>query len=275
MNGWTINNSLVRQNILQGIKPDVICLRETHLRNNAVIHLEGYVTNSALFHRTETNIYIENIQKTVLPSKSVQDIYTMSVIDKSVDGIIIVKLVHKESKYSILLINCYLPPENSLYDRDAVGFFAHILSFIYQHCDCDLIQMCGDINSKLGKLIDYIPEVDVVPPRIILDDATNRQGSVFCEFLLDAKCCLVNGRITPEHDNYTFIEPRCGSSIFDYFITSLDGVDSCKAFHVFTARQLVDTFCTGQDVPPNHVPDHSLLLLNIFTGITINQTEAQ
>ena len=134
--------------------------------------------------------------------------------------------------------------------------------------------MCGDINSKLGKLIDYIPEVDVVPPRIILDGTTNRHGSVFREFLLDAKCCIVNGRITPEHDNYTFIELRRGSSIVDYFITSLDGLDSCKAFHVFTARQLVDTFYTGQDVPPNHVPDHSLLLLNISTGITINQTEA-
>ena len=90
---------------------------------------------------------------------------------------------------------------------------------------------------KFGKLIDYIPEVDVVPPRIILDDATNRHGSVFREFLLDAKCCLVNGRITPEHDTYTFIEPWRGSSIVDYFITSLNGLDSCKACHVFTTLQ--------------------------------------
>ena len=56
MKRWTINNSLVRQNIFLGIKPDVICLQETRLQNNDVIHLAGYVTNSALFHnRAEIN----------------------------------------------------------------------------------------------------------------------------------------------------------------------------------------------------------------------------
>ena len=59
----------------------------------------------------------------MLPSQSVYNNYDISVVDRSRDGVIILKFVDKITEYSILLINCYLPPENSLYGRDAVGFF--------------------------------------------------------------------------------------------------------------------------------------------------------
>ena len=79
-----------------------------------------------------------------------------------------------------------------------MGFFAHILGYIYQYSDCDKTQLCGDVNSKLGKLNDYVTEVDSIPPRHILEEVTNKHGSVFHEFLIDSKTCVVNGRITPE-----------------------------------------------------------------------------
>ena len=55
---------------------------------------------------------------------------------------------------------------------------------------------------------DFIPEVDKIEPRICIDNSTNKHGSVFHDFLLDAKCCVINGRVCPANDNYTFVSTR-------------------------------------------------------------------
>ena len=75
------------------------------------------------------------------------DEYNISLVDKSMNGIIIVNLIHKETSYGILIVGCYLPPENSLYVKDAPHFYSHILSYMYQYYHCDAVYMCGDLNG--------------------------------------------------------------------------------------------------------------------------------
>ena len=85
--------------------------------------------------------------------------YDIDVVDKSVDRLMILRFIHKLTDYAFLLASCYLPPEQSVWGRDAVQFFLHILSHLYNICDYDAFYLCGDLNSKLGKMFDFIPKV--------------------------------------------------------------------------------------------------------------------
>jgi hypothetical protein len=57
--------------------------------------------------------------------------WEISVIEKSLDGILGVKFVHKNTYYDFKVFSCYLPPENSTRGRDDQKFYAHLLSQIY------------------------------------------------------------------------------------------------------------------------------------------------
>ena len=252
-----------------GIKPDVLLLQETHLNGDNIINIDGYISDVLFFNnRTERHV---NANKdyggvAILFHNTVHNLYDISLVDKSYDGVIIVNLVHKVTAYNILMICGYLPPESSTWGRNAVGFYSHILSYMYQYTHCDAVYMCGDLYSKLGKMADYIPDIEDIGPRKALDGATNKHGAALRDFLLDAKCCVVNGRVTPEHDNFTCVHR--GKSCVDYFIVPNDVIRTCKSLHVFTPHQLVDMYfdvsAAGADIPS--IPDHSLLLLEVATG---------
>ena len=78
---------------------------------------------------------------------------------------------------------------------------------------------------------------------------------------------MINGRVCPANDNYTFVSTR-GKSVVDYFVSAIDCLHTCKAFSVFTPRELLSRYGNVQaaDVPVDgHIPDHSLLLLEVTT----------
>ncbi len=37
INGWTDNNSIVRESIIKHLCPDILCLNETHLEGNQTL----------------------------------------------------------------------------------------------------------------------------------------------------------------------------------------------------------------------------------------------
>ena len=45
----------------------------------------------------------------------------------------------------------------------------------------DLIILCGDINSRVGNVPDYIPKIDIVKERKILDSSKNTHDKLFIE----------------------------------------------------------------------------------------------
>lgn len=162
--------------------------------------------------------------------------------------------VHKVSHYSFAIINCYLPPSNSIYGRDATDFMAHVLSIIYRISHYDAVYIVGDVNSRLGDKTDFVENIDNIPARKVIDHTHNSHGEVFLDFLLESKMCVVNGRISPVNDNFTRVHTT-GSSVVDYISTFHDNLKNCKSFNVHLMRPLLQK--VGQNT--DKIPDHSVL----------------
>ncbi len=54
---------------------------------------------------------------------------------------------------------------------------------MYLHQDCDMVYICGDINSRLETIEDYIPYIDCVPERTVINTVKNSHGTSVSEFL--------------------------------------------------------------------------------------------
>ena len=102
----------------------------------------------------------------------------------------------------------------------------------------------------------------------------NRHGESFIHFLLECKLCIVNGRVSPEFDNFT----SKGRSVVDYICVQHNCIDKCIAFRVHDTNQLLSDFhlqgLIGDGCKP---PDHALLELiydtTIFNEPAIDPTE--
>ena len=91
-------------------------------------------------------------------------------------------------------------------------------------------------------LIDCITDLDVLPDRQILDTQKNGHGKSFIEFLKDSKLCIVNGRVNPECDNYTFLSSR-GKSVVDHFCVPHECLKFCVDFQILIMSDVIDTSC--------------------------------
>ena len=209
--------------------------------------------------------------------------FDSKVIDKALDGILSVKFQHKLTDFTFVVMCCYLPPKNSVWGRDSDKFYSHLTNALYTYSDVDSLILCGDFNARISSQSDVISEIDQnVPPRVSIDKTLNSHGVSLLEFLKDNKYCIVNGRISPKNDNYTFISQR-GKSVVDYFITSHDGLKFCENFKVFATNDLVDSLQLEGLLGTNcKSPDHSMLVLTCkfsyacqFNKITVNSQQNQ
>ena len=100
--------------------------------------------------------------------------------------------------------------------------------------------IAGDFNARIGLKQDYIEQVDSIQKRLGIDTLCNAHCDVFLEFLKDTKLCTLNGRVTPEFDNYTCLNTR-GKSVVDYILTNHKNVSRCLkcAVHSMTCWNLV------------------------------------
>ncbi len=275
INGWTAAKSKVRQCVIENIKPDVAVIIETHLAGDSKVECEGYVPFMHNRVKRHVNAKRNYGGLAILIREEITRFYDITDIDKSIDGLYIIKLINRFTRYTILLIACYLPPERSPWGRDASNFYAHIVNYLYIHSNsCDAVYMCGDVNGRLGNKQDYIKGIDNISDRQVLDKTTNNHGDSLLEFLMDTKMCIVNGRITPENNDYTFISTR-GKSVVDYFIVPTDMLNKCIKFEVSRSRELINKYCNVADVDLNLqgcIPDHSLLMLKIQVGCNAEQS---
>ena len=243
---------------------------ETHLSGNDTIDLPGYKWLG--FNR--------QLQHTLAPwtaggvgmfiKHDLYNSFDISIVDRSYDGILGVKFAHKVSKYEFIVFSCYLPPQNSTWGRDAVSFYSHLLSQIYVNSDCDVI-ISGDLNSRIGSLQDTVPEIDNVINRIVLDKTYNQHGQCLIDFLHESKLCTVNGRISNDKDDYTFIAGR-GLSVVDYFLIQHDMLKSCNSFSVKACSDIIDEnglhgLINARSKPPDHA------LLSMTFNICLNSAE--
>lgn len=95
---------------------------------------------------------------------------------------------------------------------------------------------------------------------------------LFLEFLKDSKCCILNGRLNPENDNFTSISVR-GKAVADYIVTSHVDMKTCIGFNVYTPSELIDRVGPESfNLIGDHsrLPDHSVLCLRFQVGEVFN-----
>jgi hypothetical protein len=242
---------------------DIICLCETHLDKDNVIDLKDYKwygLNRKLIHRHAKK---PSGGVGILIRKEILKIFSVDLIDKSCEGIIGIEFRHKLSSYIFIIYSCYLPPEGSVWLEESV-FYSHLISQVYLSNYANAVYICGDFNSRIGTLSDVIEGIDNLLPRKPFDLTKNTSGETFIDFVKDIKFCIVNGRVSPENDNFTFISSR-GTSVVDYIITPIECINTCNSMYVLAINDLIDEFnlytMLGEKCK---TPDHSILLLNIY-----------
>ncbi len=128
--GLTIENCKLRSVILHSLKPDIFSLNETQLFNDKGIHFEGYIWFG--FNRMKhIKAHKGSGGVGVCIKKDLLEQYTIDVIDKEVEGILRLKFFHLNAGCTFIVFTYYLPPETSIWGKDASYFFNHLLSQIY------------------------------------------------------------------------------------------------------------------------------------------------
>lgn len=271
--GWTNNNGWSRECVVVGLNCDIVVLQETHLIGDSKLNVPGYLCEKMYFHnRKNTHVRAKKGFGGVafLFKHSFLLYHTVNVIDKTIDGLIIVKVTRKCSDYCFIVAGCYLPPEQSVWGRDAVNFYAHILHIVYQYSDVDAFYICGDLNSRIGNKNDFIHGIDEIDERDTIDYTLNNHGTALHEFLLDSRFCVVNGRVSRENNNFTFVHPR-GRSVVDYFLVPIECISTCKSFQVVPPGEVFEKCCPAHlDKNSGSLSDHSVLMLTINFAIEIN-----
>ena len=116
--------------------------------------------------------------------------------------------------------------------------------------------MGGDFNGRIGSSLDYIPDVDDVGGCQPIDLLSNAHGVALLDFLKESKQCILNGRISPNFDNYTSISGR-GKAVVDYLISPHASIDQFTKCAVLPIRELCDDI---KYKPSAKLPDHSIVL---------------
>ena len=138
-----------------------------------------------------------------------------------------------------------------------------MLSVVYTCSFADIIIICVDFNTRIGCKLDFIPDIDNVTERLVLDHSKNSHGRFFTEFLKDGKMCVLNGCFEKEKDHYTFISPR-GKSVVDYFVVPHECLQYCREFSVKTVSDFVSEYKLQEVVSDNcKLMDHSILSAKI------------
>jgi exonuclease III len=267
VNGWTATNEGLRKGIIDYLDSDIVCINETHFSNNKD-KPANYLDKVEMLNFTwiGNNRKFMN-EKAPKPSGGVGILvrnelfakYNVKVVDKDYDGVMALLFENKETSYNFVTICAYLPPENSVWGRDAFSFYNHLLQLVYMYNDVDALFICGDLNSRVGTMTDHNVDLDCIPGRTPVDKTKNLHGEALIEFLLDAKMCLLNGRLCPEKDSYTVVNNR-GRSVVDYVIVPHDVYPVCSNFEVLTCEEII------QEADLMHllsdrckIPDHAVL----------------
>ncbi len=124
---------------------------------------------------------------------------------------------------------------------------------------------CGDINARIGKMLDYEIDIDTnLPARVPIDLIENSHGKQFVDFLKNTKLCVLNGRFNVKLDNFTTVGR--GKSVVDYLFCPHTMLEMCKDFAVYTCRDMANRYDYAHLIGRrSKLPDHSLLKVNINT----------
>ncbi len=193
---------------MEGLSADMAFLCETWETEGKAVCLDDYqwFNHPRLF--TNKNVTRGSGGVGFLVRPTLLSKYRVEVVSKEVEGVLILLLTDKISDMSILLIGCYFSPENSIYGRHIDEVLESITSILFEYTDVDITLMMGDMNARVGNMKDYIPEIDTLPDRIVIDTTDNSHGHALTDFLIETKLAIVNGRCCPLSDSFTYISHK-------------------------------------------------------------------
>jgi len=239
---------------------------ETHLADTNSINVYGYNCISKV-RKKHVRARKCSGGVALLYKRDLLQYFRFSEICSDVDGILAVNLMSMYSSFQIVIIVVYLPPEQSPWGRDSARYFNELTRLSHEFCNADLLVLLGDFNAKIGEEHDFIAGVDDdIGMRNIISKDKNNHGTSLIEFLIDNRLCVLNGRITPHCNNYTFVHSR-GKSVIDYIIIPQQDLDKCSEMNVFLARDMINLHC--YDIMSNldlskQTPDHSILHAKMY-----------
>ena len=126
VNGWTLNNSILRSSIIVNKNSDIVCICETHLRDHDVINMTGYAWYGHNRHSRNVRAWRGSGGIGIFVKDEITQIFTVTIIDNTFDGILGIALTHKWSGVRLAVCVCYLPPSTSIWGRNADAFFSHL-----------------------------------------------------------------------------------------------------------------------------------------------------
>ena len=209
-----------------------------------------------------------------LIKKTLLNDFDVSMLDDTYEGILWLKLIHKQGGDSIVCCVCYLPPINSTRNVDSSEFLDNLMCQMQEFVDQSLFYLCGDFNARISNFDDFISGVDFIPDRHIVDYNSNKHGDDLVEFLINSYCCVLNGRNNTSND-FTFIGLQ-GASVVDYCIVPYEKLNLFDSFEVIRMSDklndlnLFDTFDNLTSMP-----DHSILSWKIVLhNLEVNECES-
>ena len=223
------SNTIFKQQVASIRYHDFFSFPETHCLCNETVNFDDYTI--FLNNRIPNNN--NNVKKgsggiAIAIHKSVLCCHTILSVIKGIDGQIAIKLQSKITDMTVGILGLYLSPDSYRYGQEAENFFDEAGVIWQDLSDCHLIVGGGDVNARTRELPDFIPEIDgkLIPVRSNPDKVKNAHAESFLTFLKDNRAIILNGRVTPELNNYTFVCNR-GCSVPDYIFCSADNLLNC------------------------------------------------
>ena len=130
--------------------------------------------------------------------------------------------------------------------------------------------MYGDFNARVGEKLDFIEGIDEVCRRFSIDKTKNKHGDALLEICTGLKMALINGRITPEKDDFTSFN-RFGMSVIDYWITGYESVCTVETCEVIPVADYINKI--GLETGPK-LSDHSLIFIQIKLCADLKEEES-
>ena len=260
-----MNNAELRSGVIHKLDPDIVTISETHCNDNInnQPYIEGYkwIGHCRKSCHRQANRQFGGVG--VFIKRTLLDNFDFSVVNATIEGILGILFRCKYSDIEILVVSCYLPPEDSTWGRDNNSFFAHLLALVYLHSQCDHIFICGDFNARISDTKDFVNDVDRLQERQVIDNTKNNHGETFIDFLFESKMAVLNGRIDPQYNNYTSVSSK-GKAVVDYIVCRHNSLENVTEFKVLLTNDLVDEFGLSTVLSERcRSPDHSVLLCNI------------
>ena len=107
----------------------------------------------------------------------------------------------------------------------------------------------------------------------MVDESTNTYGDYLIDFLIDVKCCTLNGRGDTNFDNYTSICPNRGRAVVDYMLSPYTQLQNVSEFKVMTVTDCIEAYHIPRSAQVK-LPDHSLLSCRVQLSAYYQQQPA-